>query len=413
MSNCDKLIAQHCPNGVECKPLYDIGHLYGGLTGKTKVDFNDGNAKYIPYMNVFSNIAVNTQEVNFVKIDKHEKQNEIQVGDVLFTSSSENAEECGMSSVFNEKINEKIYLNSFCFGFRLKDKKIFLSDFLKHLFRDIKIRKKIIRTANGVTRFNISKKSFAKIKIPIPPLEIQQEIVDILDSFTKLEAELEAELEARKKQYTYYLDELFNFDKNHIKYLPMGEVGTFIRGNGLQKKDFVESGVGCIHYGQIHTYYRTYTDKPKSFVSSELAKRLRKAKKGDLIIATTSENDEGVCKAVAWLGNDDIAISGDACIFQHSLHPKYVSYCFMTEQFQKQKTPYIIGTKVRRVSGNNMSKIKIPVPPLPEQERIVAILDRFDALVNDISIGLPAEIKTRRQQYEHYRNKLLTFNESS
>lgn len=192
----------------------------------------------------------------------------------------------------------------------------------------------------------------------------------------------------------------------------MGEVGTFVRGNGLQKKDFTEGGVGCIHYGQIYTHYGTYTDRTKSFVSNEFAKKLRKAKAGDLIIATTIENDEDVCKAVAWLGHDEIAISGDAYTYQHSLNPKYVAYFFMTEQFQKQKRPYITGTKVRRVSGESLSKIIIPVPPIEVQERIVAILDKFDALVNDISIGLPAELNARRQQYEHYRDKLLTFKEA-
>ncbi|HET8554469.1 MAG TPA: restriction endonuclease subunit S [Rhodanobacteraceae bacterium] len=193
----------------------------------------------------------------------------------------------------------------------------------------------------------------------------------------------------------------------------MGDIGNFVRGTGIQKSDFTESGVGCVHYGQIHTHYGTWTSKTKSFVSPNLAVRLRKAHTGDLIIATTSEDDAAVAKAVAWLGNEDVAVSGDAYIFQHTLNPKYVSYFFQTELFQSQKRPHITGAKVRRISGKSLAKIRIPVPSLEEQERIVAILDKFDALVNDLSSGLPAEIRARRQQYEYYRDRLLTFKEAA
>jgi type I restriction enzyme S subunit len=191
----------------------------------------------------------------------------------------------------------------------------------------------------------------------------------------------------------------------------LGEVGTFVRGSGIQKSDFTESGVGCIHYGQIHTYYGTWASATKSFINQDFAARLRKAHTGDLVIATTSEDDEAVAKAVAWLGAEDVAVSTDAYIFRHSLDPRYVAYFFQTEQFQTQKNPYVTGTKVRRISGESLAKIRIPVPPLEEQTRIVAILDKFDALVNDLSTGLPAEIKARRRQYEHYRDRLLTFRE--
>lgn len=189
----------------------------------------------------------------------------------------------------------------------------------------------------------------------------------------------------------------------------MNELGRFVRGSGLQKSDFTDSGVGCIHYGQIHTYYGTYTDKTISFVSENFAEKARKAKYGDLVIATTSEDDADVCKAVAWLGKDEIAISSDACFFRHTLNPKYVAYFFQTYDFQKQKRRFITGAKVRRVNPNNLAKIKIPVPPLEEQERIVSILDKFDMLTTSLSEGLPKEIELREKQYEYYRDVLLNF----
>lgn len=128
-----------------------------------------------------------------------------------------------------------------------------------------------------------------------------------------------------------------------------------------------------------------------------------------MIIATTSENDEDVCKAVAWLGSDDIAVSSDACIYKHNLNPKYVSYYFQTEQFQNQKRQYITGAKVRRVNADNLSKILIPVPSMAVQERIVSILDKFDTLTNSITEGLPREIELRQKQYEYYRDLLFSF----
>lgn len=198
---------------------------------------------------------------------------------------------------------------------------------------------------------------------------------------------------------------------NSVKTMSLGELGTFTRGSGLQKKDFTPTGIGCIYYGQIYTYYGTDAYKTKSFVSQEFAQKARKAKNGDLIIATTSENDEDVCKAVAWLGDEEIAVSSDACFYAHTMNPKYVAYYFQTEQFQKQKRCFITGTKVRRVNSNDLAKIKIPVPPLAEQERIVSILDKFDTLTNSISEGLPKEIELRRKQYEYYCNQLLSFPE--
>ena len=251
-----------------------------------------------------------------------------------------------------------------------------------------------------------------KFQIPLPPISLQQEIVRILDKFTTLEAELEA----RKKQYEFYRDQLLSYEGKEVDWKPLGKVGSFVRGNGLQKKDLITSGVPAIHYGQIYTYYGTYTNKTKSFVSQEFAQKTRKAHYGDLIIATTSENDEDVCKAVAWLGDGEIAISSDACFYTHVMNPKYVAYYFQTELFQKQKSSFITGTKVRRVNANDLAKIIVPIPypndtkkSLEEQARIVAILDRFDTLVNSISEGLPKEIALRRKQYEYYREQLLSF----
>jgi type I restriction enzyme S subunit len=191
----------------------------------------------------------------------------------------------------------------------------------------------------------------------------------------------------------------------------MNELGILIRGNGLPKADFTETGVPAIHYGQIYTYYKTFTTETKSFVSIETAKKLQKVNKGDVVITNTSENLEDVGKALVYLGNQQAVTGGHATIFKPSklIDGKYFAYFSQTEMFASQKRKYAKGTKVIDVSANDMAKILIPVPSPEEQERIVSILDKFDILTTSISEGLPKEIELRKKQYEYYRDLLLAF----
>ncbi|WRC22979.1 restriction endonuclease subunit S [Helicobacter pylori] len=209
------LLQTLAPKGVEFRKMGDIGEFYGGLVGKSKKSFSQGNKFYVPYVNVFNNPQLDLNALESVQIGDKEKQNTIQLGDVLFTGSSENLEDCAMSCVVTQKIEKDIYLNSFCFGFRFFDENLFNPSFLKHFLRDYNFRKNISKVANGVTRFNVSKQLLSKITIPIPPLEIQQEIVKILDQFSTLTTDLlagiPAEIEARKKQYEYYREKLLAF----------------------------------------------------------------------------------------------------------------------------------------------------------------------------------------------------------
>lgn len=203
------------------------------------------------------------------------------------------------------------------------------------------------------------------------------------------------------------LDELIaELCPDGVEYKSLGEIGTFIRGNGLQKKDFTESGVGCIHYGQIYTFYGSFAYKTKSFVSGELAKTLKMVTRGDLIFAITSENIEDVCKCLAWLGEDDIVIGGHSAIFKHNQNPKYITYYTQTEDFFRQKRKVVTGTKVIEAAPSKLSLIKIPVPPLPVQEEIVRILDTF----SELTAELTAELSKRKQQYQYYRDIFLVYN---
>ena len=224
----------------------------------------------------------------------------------------------------------------------------------------------------------------------------------------------------RRKQYEYYRTHLLtphsdcnSADKSddcNWEWKTLGEVGEMIKGSGIQKSDFVEEGgKPCIHYGQVHTYYGTFAYKNKSFISDALYAKCKKAHTGDLIIATTSEDVEACCKATAWLGNEDVAVSGDAHIFRHTQNPKYMAYLFQTEMFAQQKRKCATGAKVTRVNGASMLKFRFPFPPLEAQERVVNFLDKFEALTTSLSDGIPAEQAAQQKRYEYYRDLLLTF----
>ena len=198
-------------------PLGELGKFYGGLKGKTKNDFGSSGARYISYKNVYENISADFTWPDFVQVKEGENQLSLMKGDILLTGSSENMEEAGLSSVVTKEPEEKAYLNSFSICYRLNDPSILNPEFSKYLFRSRLARKQIIRTAQGVTRFNVSKKKLANVSVPIPTLEEQQRIVDILDRFDALTSSLSeglpAELAARRSQYEYYRDQLLTFPR--------------------------------------------------------------------------------------------------------------------------------------------------------------------------------------------------------
>lgn len=409
MNRVEELIQQLCPNGVEWKKLGEIGTFYSGLSGKTKKDFEKGNAKYVTYSNIFNNVAVNLKIDDVVNVLPNEKQNIIAYGDIIFTGSSETPDECGMSSVVTEIINEPIYLNSFCFGFRLNNLSLFEPSFAKFLFRSNHLRNSIKKTANGVTRYNISKQLFSQIEIPIPPLPIQQEIVRILDTFTELQKELTAnlqtELDARKKQYAYYRDCLLNFEGvDGVEWKKLGEVCDFI-GGGTPSKNIKQFYEGDIRWATVSDMNSSLIEDTLFHITKDAVENSStKIIKADTVIISTHVGVGKVC-----IIKYDTAINQDlkAVIPIIEMNNKYLFYWFQS------KADYLLskarGGTVQGISLGFVKNMDIPIPPLPEQRRIVAILDHFETLVNDLSVGLPAELEARRKQYEYYRDKLLTF----
>ena len=388
MSKIDDLIKQLCPDGVAHNRLGDVIQLKKGK--QLNKNFLNEKGQY-PAYNGGITFSGHTDTYNF-------NENTIIIS------------QGGASAGFVNFVKTKFYANAHCYVI-LPNEEVIIN---KYLFYFLKLnQKKLTEKQHGAGIPALSTKEILEMSVPVPPLSIQNEIVNILNSFTVLTEELEEELDIRKHQFSYYRDQLLSFEGKEVEWKMLGEVGEFVRGNGLQKKDFVESGVGCIHYGQIYTHYGTSTSETKTFVSHELAKKLKKASKNDLIIAGVSENVVDVCKSVVWLGDEDICISGDSFIFKHKQNPTYIAYLLQTSRFLEFKKRNAQGAKVTRLKSGSLPKYSIPVPSLDIQEKIANILGKMDSLVNDIYVGLPAEIKARNKQYEYYKYRLLTFKKIS
>lgn len=394
MTHIEQLIKDLCPNGVPYKTFAELGTFYGGLSGKSKSDFQDGNAKYITYLNIGNNPALRLDILETVKVGPNEKQNDVRYGDALFTGSSETPDECAMSSVLTEHPTEKIYLNSFCFGFRFNSLDGICPAFYKHYFRSTQFRQAVRRTANGTTRFNVSKKEFAKLSIPIPPMEIQERIVALLDRYSALAAELQAELQLRRKQYEHYRTRLLtphsdadSADKSddcNWVWKTLGEICE-IR-NGKDYKHLNDGKYPVYGSGGIMTYKDQYVyNKPSVLLP----------RKGSINkIHYVEEPFWNVDTAFYTIINESVVL------------PKYLFYYLSTIDLAAYNT----GTgAIPSLTQTVLKALSIPLPSLAEQERIVSILDKFEALTTSLSEGIPAEQAAQQKRYEYFRDLLLTF----
>jgi type I restriction enzyme S subunit len=398
VSRIDHLIADICPEGVEFRRLAEVAAY-----SDTRVDAADLDGT--TFVGVDNLLASKGGKVNASYLPNTARLTAYEPGDILLGNIRPYLKKIWLATGRGGCSGDVLALRV---SSRLRERLI--PRFLYYLMSSDEFFAYDIQHAKGAKMPRGSKEAILRYRIPVPPVDVQREVVQALDLFTSLEAELEAELEARRRQYEYYRDSLLAFAESEgVRWTTMGDVGTFTRGRRFIKADVVPEGIGSIHYGEIYTQYGTSATEVVSRVRPELARSLRFAHTGDVVIAAVGETVDEVCKAVAWLGDEDVAVHDDCFIFRHSMNPKFVSYYFQTRAFHAEKAKHVARAKVKRVSGESLGRLKIPVPPIDEQERIVAILDKFDALVNDLSIGLPAEVRGRRKQYEHYRDRLLTF----
>lgn len=383
MNHLDKLISQYCPNGVQWKKLGDISVIsIGEFVHKDKQNpmgkypVYNGGVSYTGFYDQFNNTA------HKIVISARGSCGFVNRVDVDYWA--------GNSSY---SVDVSLTIANWVFVY------YYLKQYQGQLMSER-------QQGGGVPA--ISKKQVEDISVPLPPLPVQQEIVRILDSMTALIANLDSEIATRQQQYAHYRDKLLTFG-NNVPRKTLGEVGEITKGVGIQKSNFVANGYPCIHYGQIHTYYGLSATKTKSFIRKELYDKSKYAQTGDLIIATTSEDVEGCCKACVWLGEEAVAVSGDAHIYHHTQNPMYIAYLFQTKQFYEQKKLAATGTKVVRVSGDKILSFSFPLPPLSVQQEIVAKLDAFESLL----ATLRRERTLRQQQYEYYRERLLSFHNNT
>ncbi len=382
---------------VVWKSIEDMGSFFGGLTGKTKEDFQKGNAKFITYMNVFANSSLDINTTGVVKINQGEKQNKIQKGDILFSGSSETPEEAGMSCVVTDDLEEDYYMNSFCFGLRLNNPEQYNLHYLKHILRSYNIRQAISKTASGVTRFNISKARFGKVQIPIPSLSEQNRIVGILNTFTDSIENLKQQIAQRRKQYEHYREILLDLEgKEGVEMKMLGDIGGICMCKRIMKNQTSEKG--DVPFFKIGTFGGC----PDAYISRSLFEDYKTKysypKKGDILISAAGT----IGRSVVFDGND--AYYQDSNIVWIDNDEKLVNNVYLRFFYQVAKWKTDGGT-VKRLYNYNLINTPIPVPSLIEQNRIVSILDTFEASISN----LEAQLEQRQKQYEYYRNKLLSF----
>ncbi|WP_121354306.1 restriction endonuclease subunit S [Flavisolibacter nicotianae] len=381
MNRVDELIEQFCPDGVEFKPI-------GEVVLKTKnIRWSENTGEEFKYIDLTSVDRTTHSIVDITSINSEtapsRAQQIVQEGDVIFGTTRPMLKRYAIIPL---QYDRQICSTGYCV--LRPDNNIVLTNFLFHLLGTPSFYEYVEANEQGTSYPAISDSVLRKFQIPVPPLEIQNEIVSILDKFKLLEAELEAELEARKTQYEHYRNALLSCEAKNVEWKTLGEIAKIQRGTAITKKETISGEFPVVANGPTPIYYHNEFNR-----------------NGEIIVVARSG---AYCGLVSYW-NEPLFLTDAFSIHPENtlLKTKFVYYFLKKDQDKIHSTKK--GSGVPHVRATDFESYLIPILPLSEQEKIVSILDKFDALVNDISIGLPAEIEARRRQYEYYRNKLLTF----
>ena len=401
MTKLEKLINELCPNGVEYKQLIEIFHTKNGYTPSksNKLYWENGNIPWFRMEDIRENGRILDKSLQYVTSDAV-KGKPFPANSIIVATSATIGEHAliTVESLSNQRFTYLILKDEYKEKYDIK----FLYYFC------FKLDEYCLQCLNQGNFASVDMKKFAKFEFPIPPLEVQREIVRILDNFT----ELTAELTARKKQYEYYRDSLLTFS-NKMPIVNIGDIATVTKLAGFEFTKYVkysdEGNVIALRglnvkNGKIDITDVKYIDK------SDLSKLTRsKLQIGDMLFTYV-----GTIGQVALINeNDKFYLAPNVALIRinnSNLKPEFMRYYFQTNTFWNTQINRLLqSSSMQNIPMEKIRKFKIPVPPLEEQQRIVDILDRFDALCNDLTSGLPAEIEARKKQYEYYRDKLLAF----
>lgn len=390
-------------------PLNEIGDTLSGLSGKSGSDFGEGKS-FVTYKQVFKNSRINISECGKVLIHDGELQNTLQLGDILFTTSSETPNEVGFASVILETPKEKTYMNSFCFALRPFDINEILPNFSRYLFHSPIYRKAITALAQGSTRYNISKGAFLNLKLPIPKPKEQRKISDCLSSLDELISAHSEKLDVLKDHKKGLMQQLFPAYGKKIPEFrfggfeeggewlvePLSKIYSFITTNSLPRDNlnYEEGDVKNIHYGDIHTKFSALFDITKervpfinSSISLEKTRVENYCREGDIIFADASEDLKDIGKMIELVNlNNEKLLSG-----LHTLHARQVGsklvvgfagHLFISNSIRRQIQREAQGSKVLSISVPRISNISITYPKdKKEQQKIADLLTSLDELI--------------------------------
>ena len=407
MSRLDELIAELCPNGVVYKRFDEACTLHAriGWQRLTKAEYKvAGDYMLITGTDFTSSNEVNYKSCVYVSKDRYVQDPKIQIkdGDVLITKDGT----LGKVAQVNN-LPMPATLNGGVFVVRPKDESL-LPRYIMHFLLSGHFQKVVEQQKTGSTISHLTQTLFSRLLLPVPPLEVQREIVHILDSFTLLTAELTAELTARKKQYEYYRDNILTFDTT-IKHVRLGDICSVIT-KGTTPKSYTKTGV---------SFVKTEAFDGAKIIPNKLSYVDEETHTTFLKRSMLEENDILITIAGATIGkcaivpkeilpantNQALAIIRLA----KGNSPKYVMYLLQSDLMKRYMQKNIKGSAQPNLNLKQLNDFIIPLPPLNVQERLVRVLDNFEAICTDLNIGLPAEIEARQKQYEYYRDKLLSF----
>lgn len=395
----EQLIHELCPSGVPHKTLGEVCHLKRGrgLSKNDIVPTSAGTLPIILYGELYTEYSGHIKEIKSSAVkEKAILGTDARISDLLLPISS-TTKEAQIGCAADLLIDKTIYVGG--------DAIVLSHDqnpgYLVYYINSARFEKEKMACVSGTTIRHLSPTKLMQISIPLPPLPIQEEIVRILDTFTQLITNIDTEIKEQQKLFTKLLNSFYDTNTQRV---PIAALGNIIRGRRFIRTDIVEQGIPCIHYGDIYTKYSICVNKALTYLIGDITKRMRYAQNGDVVYVGAGENDEDIGIAIAWLGKEPVAVH-DACyiLSKHEQNAKYLAYVSRANNFHRQLRMSVAMGKICSIPPDGLGRVKIPLPSLAEQNRIVKQLETIEALITN----LKTERGLRQMQYEYYREKLI------